>query len=146
MELSAELIDTITSTRNASRKKDPTKPEEDKKTLDLRDSQIEGWGKFEVYAEKYKGFARWNLSQNYLTDVPESFSAESQIKELLLSENTLSSMLGFDGNIYLTLLDLSNNQIKKIEGLTNLPELRVLVIHRADDRNWQRTASRESRT
>lgn len=132
MQLTADSVEILAKTRDASQA-DATKRtilRGQKRTgiLDLSDTQIEDMGTFADYAgivNKYKG---WDLSQNYIGQVPEDFKVHSRLPEIILAENIFSSMLGFDGNIYLKILDLSNNQITKIEGLNDLPELRTLVI------------------
>jgi Leucine-rich repeat (LRR) protein len=131
MELNAELVQTLIQTKDAGRSKAAGKdlllPKADKSTLDFRSSQIEEFGLFSTYANIVNKYRTWDLSQNYIKDIPSEFTEFSKLSGVLISENVLSRMIGFDNNMYLQLLDLSNNQITKIEGLTNLPELRILV-------------------
>lgn len=129
MDLNADLLETYIQTREAGkRKRLPTEREGlDKDTVDIRGNQLESLGNFANYVSILKQFRGLDASQNYISAISEDFVENSRLRELYLSENIFESMTGFDGNMYLTVLDLSQNQISKIEGLTNLPELRALV-------------------
>lgn len=137
MELNAELVQTLIKTKDAGRSKAAGKelllPKADQNTLDFRGSQIEEFGMFSTYANVVNKYRTWDLSQNYIYEIPADFAEFSKLGGVLIAENVLSRMTGFDNNMYLQLLDLSNNQITKIEGLTNVPELRILVSLRPNE-------------
>ena len=134
MELNAQLVQTLIETKDAGRSKAGAKtlfkPKAEAGVLDFRDSQIEELGMFSTYANIVNKFKAWDLSQNYIREIPAEFAEQCRLSQVIITENILDRMIGFDNNMYLQVLDLSNNQITKIEGLTNLPELRVLVISR----------------
>lgn len=131
MQLTAETFEVLAKTRDAGQaeatKRTIIRGEKRPGVLDFSDCQIEDLGKFGEYAGMANKFKAWDLSQNYIGQVPEDFRVHSRLPEIILAENIFSSMKGFDGNMYLKVLDLSNNQIAKIEGLSDLPELRTLV-------------------
>jgi hypothetical protein len=131
MELTPEVVETLIQTRDAGRSKAAAKmllkPRIAEFILDFRDSQIEDMGQFGSYAHHINKFRGWDLSQNYIREIPEDFGEHSKLSTFMISENILTRMNGFDQNMYIQVLDLNNNQIAKIEGLNNVPELRVLV-------------------
>ena len=126
MNLNPELVRTLISSKSSNKKAKASKNDLND-VLDFSGSQIESLGTFSSYAQQFQSFKKWDLSQNYITKIPPDFADNSKLQEVTLSENVLDKMTGFDGNMYLKVLDLSQNQIANIEGLANLPELRVLV-------------------
>lgn len=132
MELTPEVVETLIQNKDAGRSKAGAKallnPRIGEAILDFRDSQIEDMAQFSGYAALVNKFRGWDLSQNYIREIPADFADQSKLSTFLISENILQRMTGFDHNMYIQVLDLSNNQIARIEGLTNVPELRVLVI------------------
>lgn len=150
MELNRDVVDNIILSLDHS-SKGGTKNKKDSKVaqsgkdktkstvLDFRDQQIESLGQFSSYMNISSTFKVWDLSQNYIQEIPEDLSPNSRFEEILLSENVLSTMIGFNNNMYLRSLNLSNNNIKRIEGIDNLPELRSLVCSPSSYRTYLET-------
>ena len=129
MDLTREVVETLIKSKDLAKNKKQQKPgpPASKALLEFREQQIESLGKFASYAALLGPFRGWDVSQNYITAIPGDFAAHSRLEEFHISENLLADMAGFNGNMHLRVLNLSNNQLKRIEGLDNLPELRVLV-------------------
>jgi Leucine-rich repeat (LRR) protein len=128
MDLHPELVETLVTTQDVLKRRPGSFHSlTDKATLVFSGQQIESLGSFAGYAKSINRFKKWDLSQNYIPEIPDDLAAASKVEDICLAENMLKSMKGFSGNQFLKVLDLSTNHISKIEYLDNLPELRILV-------------------
>jgi len=66
-----------------------------------------------------------NLSSNNITKIKDGISNYKNLKKLNLSNNDLVKIVKLD-NLYITWLDLSNNNLESVDGLNNLPCLEHL--------------------
>ncbi|MFX1453517.1 MAG: hypothetical protein ACFFCM_21990, partial [Promethearchaeota archaeon] len=66
------------------------------------------------------------LSNKNIHQIPEQIKALPHLKKLILDYNQIKKMTGFDNLTELLSLNLGNNQITRIEGLSELKALKIL--------------------
>ena len=74
------------------------------------------------------GGGGWLRPINQLAEVPKSLEKLTQLKQLDLAENRLTSVKGLEKLTQLTHLDLESNQLTELNGLEKLTKLERLSL------------------
>ena len=77
--------------------------------------------------------AKLNLHGNNLTEVPKGLEKLTQLKDLILNHNKLTSVKGLENLTQLTKLHLHGNNLTDVKGLENLTQLKLLNLHSNPD-------------
>ena len=80
------------------------------------------------YCRRYKSESL-DLSECGLSTIPVEISNFTWLKNLDLSSNQISKIEGLESLVNLSTLDFSSNQILKIEGLESLVNLSTLLLY-----------------